>query len=63
MCPLCVTTIALMATGGTTASGLAALVVGRLGSGTRPSIRGNEAERKDKSSQATGNGDPGETHG
>jgi hypothetical protein len=63
MCPLCVTTIAFMATGGTTAGGLAALVVRRFGPGKRSSIRAKEAHCKDEFSQATENDDEGETRG
>jgi hypothetical protein len=63
MCPLCVTTIALMTTGGTTAGGLAALVVRRFAPGKRRSIRPKEADRKDEFSQATENDDEGETRG
>jgi len=55
MCPVCMTSIALMATGGSTAGGLAALVVTRFRSRKRMSVQSGKSERKDESSQLTGN--------
>jgi hypothetical protein len=61
MCPLCMTSIALLATGGGTASGLAALVLTRFGS-RRAGIQSGEFERTDDSSQATENATHGDNH-
>lgn len=54
MCPICMTSIALMATGGSTAGGLAALVMTRFRCRKSTSIQSGKSERKDESSQATG---------
>jgi hypothetical protein len=56
------TSIALMATGGCTAGGLAGLVLIRFGSSKRTSIRSSKSETKDSSSQAIGNSDKGDDH-
>jgi len=48
------TSIALMATGGSTAGGLAALVMTRFRCRKSTSIQSGKSERKDESSQATG---------
>ena len=56
------TSIALMATAGSTAGGLAALVTTRFGCRRSTSIQSGKSERKDESSQATGNTDKGDDH-
>ena len=55
------TSIALMATGGSTAGGLAALVMRRFGC-RNTIIESGKSERKDETSQATGNADKGDDH-
>ena len=49
MCPLCVTSLALMSTGATAAGGLAAVVMKRFGSRKRANIEFEKPERKDES--------------
>jgi len=63
MCPLCMTSIALLAAGGGSAGGLAALVLTRFGSKEPTGTERREFERKGESSQATRNAVKGGNHG
>jgi hypothetical protein len=54
MCPACMTSIALIAAGGTSASGLAVLALTRFSARKRTRVRPRNPERKGKSSPVGG---------
>jgi hypothetical protein len=56
MCPACMTSIALIAAGGTSASGLAKLALTRFSAGKRTRVRPSKT-------QAEGHGSPMPVHG